>query len=106
MWRWHYGPIGGYGMRVPQYRIKYYVLGFYILILASWQPLFSAQIIPDFLFPSPSQLAQRLWELTTDNYLWPSVKATFQRMVIGFSIAAPLAFLLSVPLGLSRWAIP
>ena len=47
-------------MRVPQHRIKYYVLGFYILILSAWQALFSAQIIPDFLFPSPLQVARRL----------------------------------------------
>jgi len=89
-------------MRVPQYRIKYYVLGFYLLILAVWQALFSTQIIPDFVFPSPLQVAQRLWELTDDNYLWPSLKATFQRMGIGFSIGACIGLLLGLVMGMSR----
>jgi len=89
-------------MRVAQSRIKYYVLGFYILILAVWQALFSAQIIPDFLFPSPLQVARRLRELTADNYLWPSLKATFQRMGIGFSIAAFIGLLIGLIMGMSR----
>ena len=89
-------------MSVPQPRIKYYVLGFYLLILTAWQALFWAQIMPDFLFPSPLQVAQRLWELTTDNYLWPSVKATFQRMGIGFSIAASVGLALGLAMGISR----
>ena len=66
-------------MRVRPHRIKYYVLIFYLLLVATWQVLFSAGVLPDYLFPSPREVAQRLWELAADNYLWPSVKATFQR---------------------------
>ncbi len=89
-------------MKVPQHRIKYYVIGFYLLILATWQVLFSVRIIPDYLFPSPGQVGERLWELTTDNYLWPSVKGTFQRMGIGFSIAASIGLLIGLFMGISR----
>jgi len=89
-------------MRMPQSWIKYYVLAFYILILAVWQTLHSAEIVPDFLFPSPKQVVVRLWELTTDNYLWPSLKATFQRMGIGFSIAAIIGLLIGIVMGMSR----
>ena len=89
-------------MKVSQRSIKYYVFGFYLLILVTWQMLFSAQIIPDYMFPSPLQVGQRLWELTTDNYLWPSVKATFQRMGIGFSIAASAGLLIGLFMGMSR----
>ena len=89
-------------MKVPSQQIKYYVLGFYLLILTTWQALFSAQIIPDYLFPSPMQVGRRLWELTTDNYLWPSIKATFQRMAIGFSIAATVGLLIGLLMGTSR----
>jgi NitT/TauT family transport system permease protein len=91
-------------MGVPHYRIKYYVLGFYLLLLGSWQALFSAQIIPDFLLPSPLQVARRLWELTTDDYLWPSLKATFQRMGVGFSIAASIGLVVGLVMGMSRVA--
>ena len=38
-------------MKVQQHRIKYYVLGFYLLLLAVWQGLFSAQLLPDYLVP-------------------------------------------------------
>jgi NitT/TauT family transport system permease protein len=88
-------------MRVPPSRIKYYVLGFYLLLLAIWQAFFSAQILPDFLFPSPWQVARRLWELTADNYLWPSFQATFQRIGIGFSIAGCTGLVIGLVMGLS-----
>jgi NitT/TauT family transport system permease protein len=89
-------------MKVLPHRIKYYVLIFYLLMLAAWQILYSAQIIPDYLFPSPLQVAQRLWELASDNYLWPSVKATFQRMGIGFSVSAIIGLLIGLFMGMSR----
>jgi NitT/TauT family transport system permease protein len=89
-------------MTVPRHRIKYYVLAFYLLLLAAWQALFTAQLIPDYLFPSPAQVGRRLWELATENYLWPSVKATFQRMGVGFSIAATAGLLIGLVMGMSR----
>ena len=87
---------------VPEKRIKYYVIGFYLLIFGVWQALYSAGIIPDYLFPSPVQVARRLWELTTENYLWPSLKATFARMGIGFSISASIGFFIGLMMGMSR----
>jgi NitT/TauT family transport system permease protein len=89
-------------MRVPRHRIKYYVLIFYLLLVATWQVLYSIKVLPDYLLPSPSQVAQRLWELAADNYLWPSVKATFQRMGIGFSVSASLGLLIGLLMGMSR----
>jgi NitT/TauT family transport system permease protein len=89
-------------MKTAQRSIKYYVLLFYLLILVTWQALFWAQIIPDYLFPSPVQVARRLWELGADNYLWPSVKATFQRMGIGFGISVTLGLLIGLFMGMSR----
>ncbi|MGD0614421.1 MAG: ABC transporter permease [Verrucomicrobiota bacterium] len=89
-------------MKAAQHRIKYYVLLFYLLILVTWQALFWAQLIPDYLFPSPVQVARRLWELGADNYLWPSVKATFERMGIGFGISATLGLLIGLFMGMSR----
>ncbi len=89
-------------MKSPQRRVKYYVLLFYLLILAVWQLVISARRIPDYLFPSPWQVARRLWELTADNYLWPSVEATFQRMAVGFSIAACVGLIVGLLMGMSR----
>ena len=89
-------------MKTRNGSIKFYVLAFYLLMLVTWQALFSAQLIPDYLFPSPTQVARRLWELGTDNYLWPSIKATFERMAIGFAIAASIGLLLGMVMGVSR----
>ena len=86
-------------MKAQTHRIKYYVLGFYLLLLAVWQGLYAAQVLPDYLFPSPLQVVRRLWELGADNYLWPSLKATFQRMIIGFSFAAAVGLLIGLLMG-------
>lgn len=83
-------------------RIKYYVGGFYLLLLVTWQTLYSLEYIPDYLFPSPTQVARRLWELASDNYLWPSIKATFERMGIGFSISAAIGLVIGLIMGMSR----
>lgn len=78
-----------------------YVLLFYVLIFAAWQALFSAGVIQEYLFPSPVQVGQRLWELGTDGYLLPSVKATLMRMAVGFSIAAAIGLGVGLVMGTS-----
>ena len=89
-------------MKAKEQRIKYYVLGFYFVLFAVWQLLFSIRIIPDYLLPSPIQVSKRLWELTSDGYLWPSLKATFERMGIGYGIAASLGLAIGLFMGMSR----
>jgi|SRR5262245_25694548 len=89
-------------MKLPEQHIKYYVFGFYLLIVTIWEGFCLAEIIPDYLFPSPLQVAIRLQELVTDNYLWPSVKATFYRMAVGFSISALSGLLIGLIMGMSH----
>ncbi|HVY70074.1 MAG TPA: ABC transporter permease, partial [Verrucomicrobiae bacterium] len=91
-------------MKIREHRIKYYVLFFYLALVAAWQAMFWSGLIADYLLPSPAQVARRLWELAHDNYLWPSVKATFQRMAIGFSVAAVIGLLIGLVMGVSRVA--
>ncbi len=83
-------------------RARYYVPAFYLVLLAAWQILFSLRLLPDYLFPSPLQVARRLWELTADGLLWPSIKATLLRMVIGFSVAAVVGLFIGILMGISR----
>ena len=83
-----------------------YVSFFYLLIFAVWQMLFSAGLIPDYLFPSPVQVGKRLWELGSDDYLLPSVKATLVRMAMGFSIAADMRYPIhSLSLVACHWSL-
>ena len=67
---------------------RFYVIGFYVVLFAAWQALYSFGAIPAYLFPSPLQVALRLEEIAVEGLLWPGLKATLVRMVIGFAIAA------------------
>jgi len=86
----------------PERKHKYYVVGFYLLLLSGWQLVFSLNLIHDYLFPSPAQAAKRLWELGRDGLLWPSIRATLVRMAIGFSISAGIGLIIGVFMGMSR----
>jgi NitT/TauT family transport system permease protein len=78
------------------------VFGFYVALLAAWQLLFSVGLIRDYLFPSPSHVAERLWELGADGMLWPSIKATLGRMALGFLFAALIGLGLGLLMGTNR----
>ena len=78
-----------------------YVLLFYLLIFVAWQVSFRAGLIADYLFPSPVQVGKRLWELASDGYLLPSVKATLLRMALGFSVAAAIGLGIGLLMGTS-----
>src|SRR5213592_1623705 len=91
--------------RMPQARTDraaIYVPLFYLLLLAVWQGIFSLRLVPDYVFPSPSQVAVRLYQLTVEGLLWPSVKATLIRMLIGFSVAAAIGLTIGIAMGMSR----
>ena len=81
---------------------RVYVIGFYVLLFAVWQSLYSFGAIPAYLFPSPRQVAVRLWEITTEGLLWPAIKATMVRMVIGFAVAALIGLIIGLLMGVSR----
>ncbi len=79
-----------------------YVLAFYVFLLTVWQSLYSFGAIPDYLFPSPLQVARRLWELGIDGLLWPSMRATLVRMASGFFAAGTIGLLIGVLMGMSK----
>lgn len=88
----------------PERRHKYYVLGFYLFLLGTWQLLFSLNLIQDYLFPAPIEVARRLWQLGGEGFLWPSIQATLVRMAIGFSISAGAGLIIGLLMGVSRIA--
>jgi NitT/TauT family transport system permease protein len=83
---------------------KYYVPAFYLLLFTIWQLIIIFHIVPDYLFPSPFQVARRLWELGSEGRLWPSIQATLVRMSIGYSIALALGLTIGLVMGLSTIA--
>ncbi|MRR33467.1 ABC transporter permease [bacterium] len=78
-----------------------YVVLFYVLIFTVWQWVFSSGMIHEYLFPSPTQVVERLWELSEEGYLLPSMKATLLRMAAGFSMSAALGLALGLIMGVS-----
>jgi NitT/TauT family transport system permease protein len=88
--------------RTTDRRIALYVVAFYLLLFASWQLLYTFGAIPEYLFPSPLQVVHRLWELAVDGLVWPSIRATLVRMLIGFSVAALMGLLIGLLMGTSR----
>ena len=83
-------------------KYRFYVWGFYAALLAAWQLLVGLNVIPDYLFPPPHLVAKRLWELGVDGMLWPSIKATLQRMGVGFAISAASGLVIGMFMGMSR----
>jgi NitT/TauT family transport system permease protein len=89
-------------MNGTERRDSFYVLAFYVLLLGAWQSLYSFGTIRDYLFPSPFQVAQRLWELALDGLLWPSIQGTLMRMGVGFVVAGLMGLFIGVLMGMSK----
>jgi NitT/TauT family transport system permease protein len=72
------------------------------LLLLVWQVLCSALNVPEYLFPSPLQIAQAFWE-----YLAPLMGAawrTFWVTMVGFGISIVVGVMLGFLVGSSRLA--
>ena len=72
---------------------------FYVVLLSVWHELYALKLVPDYVFPSPSQVMARLSELVEDNMLLPSIRATFGRMLLGFTIATAIGLTLGILMG-------
>src|SRR5205085_5361801 len=81
--------------------LNLYVMAFYLVLLGTWQLLFSLGLVHQYLFPSPSEVVQRLWELGADGMLWPSIRATLWLLALGFSISAGLGLVIGLLMGVS-----
>ena len=80
------------------------VLGFYFFLLLVWQLLAWLRVAPDYLLPSPFQVARRMVELTRDNLLWPSIQTTLTRMALGFALSALIGLFIGIAMGTS-WVV-
>lgn len=74
-----------------------------VLVVAglAWQVLSALQLWTPYVFPSPSAIGRRLWELMGEGYLLPSLLATLARMGIGFLISAVMGLGIGLVVGLS-----
>lgn len=61
---------------------------FYLAIIVVWQGLYSANIWPPSIFPSPYNVGQTLWYGAIDGSLWLGIGTSLWRLAAGFVIAA------------------
>lgn len=74
------------------------------MLIVIWQMASSLAGSEQHLFPAPLTVAQRLIEIAQDGLLWPSIRATMQRMIIGYAFAASMGIVLGAVMGVSSLA--
>jgi NitT/TauT family transport system permease protein len=71
--------------------------------LGLWQ-LLSGGVLPKYLVSSPSDVAQRLYDLFSSGTVWPDIKITTQELLLGYSIGVVAGIAVGVILGTWRVA--
>ncbi len=89
------------GQRLRMKRRILPIVLFYVLLLAVWQTVYAARVVPRYALPSPVMVAQKLWELGADGILWPSIRATLVRMVFGFALSAVIGLVFGFLMGMN-----
>ena len=73
-----------------------------VVIVATWQVLSSAGVIPEDKIASPAQIGATAWELAKDGTLGDATLVSVQRVLAGFVVGASIGLVLAVVAGLSR----
>jgi len=60
---------------------------FAFLVIGVWQGVVQMRFVPDYLFPGPFAVLQRLLEMAADGTLLTSIQASMRRMIIGYAIS-------------------
>lgn len=76
---------------------------FYGVILATWQLLYKLQIWSPYLFPSPHDVWASLRANTESGLIWASVKASLERLAVGFLLAFVVGTTMGIACGTMRW---
>jgi NitT/TauT family transport system permease protein len=73
-------------------------LVFFAIFIAVWQYASSSGWQPDYILPTPSTIAEDLWQ-SRDGY-WDNTKTTLEEIGIGFPIGVGLGLLIGALIGL------
>ena len=71
-------------------------IAFYVLIVVVWQGIDSAEIWPDYIFPSPIEVGEDLIYGISDGSLFYGIATSMWRLVIGLAIAISGGMLLGI----------
>ena len=72
---------------------------FFISLIAFWQFLFSLRLWPQYLFPSPSQVLDTLFNGFKDGSFFFAIAVSFKRLLMGYGISAVFGTLLGLLIG-------
>jgi NitT/TauT family transport system permease protein len=70
--------------------------------LVAWAALASLRVVPDYMLPSPSDVAAELVRMAARGLLWSNVATTVDEALLGFLLAFAVGALLAYPLAKSR----
>src|SRR3954447_25794961 len=73
-----------------------------VVIVAVWQVLSSAGVIPEDKIASPAQIGVTAWQLARDGVLGEATLVSVQRVLAGFAVGATIGLALAVVAGVSR----
>ena len=94
--------VGGLVEKINPWLIFRVVL-FYAGLLLIWEMLYRAEIWSPYLFPSPSEVWEELKQTTENDLLWKSIRATMERLAIGFTLAFIVGMIMGVACGTMKW---
>ena len=76
---------------------------FYSVLLIIWTALAELKIWPPYIFPSPIEVAESLWEGFADNTFWVAIAVSLRRMLIGYTVSVLLGMVLGFGVSSSRF---
>lgn len=76
--------------------------GLALALLAAWEVLGRAGVIPTFFFPLPSTIARTVWESISDGVMLRHLGTTLMRVVPGLVAGGLAGLLLGLAMGASR----
>jgi len=71
-----------------------------IALVALWQALASAGLIPTLFLPAPIAIARALWDLGVSGELWKHLSASLGRLIIGWTIGTVFGIGMGLAVGL------
>jgi NitT/TauT family transport system permease protein len=78
-------------------------IGFAVLLLALWQGLFLLRIWPEFLFPGPAEVWQKLIHGFSNGSYFSGIAVSMARLSAGYVISLVLGISLGLLVGCIKW---
>ena len=70
--------------------------------LLVWEMLVLRHVLPTYMLPAPSEVANTWWQVARNGVLWHHVSATLHEALLGFALAFGIGVVIAYPLAKSR----